>query len=358
MLLRIIIFSIAALLAFCLLLAAARFIAQRRVAEKILIPGAAGIHQIEKVRLGGTDQWIQLRGWDRRKPLLLFLHGGPGFPQMPFSHLNSELEKDFVVVQWDQRAAGKSYASAVPGDSMRVAQFVADAHELLGLLLPRFGQRRCYVVAHSWGSLVGARLVAEHPELVTAYIGIGQAADLRATGQTLYDFALDSARSDGNTKAVAELQSIGRPPHSMEQHKPMDRWVNYYADREHPSPSRWWMAGLALESPAYSWADLVRIPLGVRYSFQQLWEEIFYRVNLSQEVPRLEVPVYFFLGCYDRVVSATVAQRYFEALEATQGKQIIWFENSGHWPHFEEAARYRAAVRRVRDETQKRNDEQ
>lgn len=102
----------------------------------------------------------------------------------------------------------------------------------------------------------------------------------------------------------------------------------------------------------------MRIPLGVRYSFQQLWEEIFYRADLFQEVPRLEVPVYFFLGRYDRVISVAVAQRYFDALEAPQGKQIIWFENSGHWPHFEEAARYREAVRRVRDETRNRNNEQ
>lgn len=104
-----------------------RLYAQQRTAARIRIASPAGINSLEKVRLGGVDQWISLRGHDGVKPVLLFLHGGPGFPQMPFSHLNAELEREFVVVEWDQRGAGKSYSSALPGDSMRVERFVADA---------------------------------------------------------------------------------------------------------------------------------------------------------------------------------------------------------------------------------------
>lgn len=163
---------------------------------------SGGIDAVEKIWLGGLDQWIQIRGQDRTKPILLFLHGGPGFPQMPFAHLNAELEQYFVVVQWDQRGAGKSYSRAVPDESMRVAQFVADAHELVQSLLARFGARKCYLVAHSWGSLFGAQLVARYPELFFAYVGIGQTVDLPQTEQVLYQFALDSAQNDRNEDAI------------------------------------------------------------------------------------------------------------------------------------------------------------
>ncbi|MEY2493127.1 MAG: hypothetical protein QOH24_2078 [Verrucomicrobiota bacterium] len=129
---------------------------QRRVAKRIAINSLNGIASLEKVRLGGIDQWIQIRGDDRAKPILLFLHSGPGFPEMPFSHVNAALEKDFVVVQWDQRGAGKSYSSSTPENSMTIEQFVADTHELVVLLLERFARSKLILVAHSWGSIGAA----------------------------------------------------------------------------------------------------------------------------------------------------------------------------------------------------------
>jgi len=130
-----------------------RAIWQHQTANRIRITSPTGIDSLEKIKLGGIDQWIQIRGHDRGKPILLFLHGGPGFPNMPFAHMHAELERAFVVVQWDQRAAGKSYSRFIPDDSMRIEQFISDAHELVQLLLHRFEAPKCYLVAHSWGSL-------------------------------------------------------------------------------------------------------------------------------------------------------------------------------------------------------------
>ncbi len=79
----------------------------------------------------------------------------------------------------------------------------------------------------------------------------------------------------------------------------------------------------------------------MRFSFEKLWREIFYQSNLFEQAPRIDVPVYFLLGRYDWVVTAEVAQRYFGKLEAPRGKQLIWFEQSGHWPHFAEPEKYR-----------------
>jgi len=162
-----------------------------------------------------------------------------------------------------------------------------------------------------------------------------------------YRFALEAAQREGNEKALIELQRIGRPPHSDPDHKFMEKWVGYYSEREHPSLSRRRMTRLALDSPAYSWLDLAKIPFGFNYSFQKLWREIFYEANLFKQAPRIEVPTYFFLGRYDKVVAAEVAEKYFNALDAPRGKRLIWFEKSGHWPHFEEPLRFQEEVTRA-----------
>ncbi len=330
-----------------------RLYAQSRTAARIRINSAAGIHTIEKIHLGEVDQWIQIRGEDRTKPILLFLHGGPGFPQMPFSHLNAELEKEFVVVQWDQRGAGKSYSWSLPDESMRVEQFVADTHELVELLLRRFHAPKCYLVAHSWGTVFGTLAVVRYPELFWAYVGIGQVADFPESEQVRYRFALAAASERKKTKAAAELKRIGPPPYpNFDQSDLLKKWVSRFDAARYPKLSRTRMAWWAFESPAYSWVDLVKIPLGARYSFSMLWREIFYEINLFKQAPRLEVPVYFFLGRHDEVVTAKVAEDYFQALNAPRGKELIWFENSGHFPHLNERKKYRdELVNRVLRET-------
>lgn len=324
-----------------------RAVCQHQVAERIKIVSPTGVASLEKVPLGGVDQWIQIRGEDRSKPILLFLHSGPGFPEMPFSHVNAALEKEFVVVQWDQRGAGKSYAPSIPESSMTIEQFVSDAHELTQLLLQRFDRSKLILVAHSWGSIIGVLTVAEYPELFEAYAGISQAVNPPESERMMYRFALETAAKQGNEKAGTELKRIGLPPYaSFAEYRTMKGWVHHFRDAGYSEISPWKFARLALASPAYSWGDLFRLALGMRFSFSHLWQEVFYRTDLLVQAPRLDVPVYFFLGRHDRTVtaSAALAERYFNELEAPKGKHLIWFENSGHWPQLEEPEKFCAML--------------
>src|SRR5512135_3484804 len=75
---------------------------QHENAETLAIHTPNGTQEAGFVRVGGIDQWVQIRGDDRANPVLLFLHGGPGNSLTPASSLLRGWEKTFTVVMWDQ----------------------------------------------------------------------------------------------------------------------------------------------------------------------------------------------------------------------------------------------------------------
>lgn len=340
------ILSRAALASVCLLLFAliallvTRAVRQHQISAATRVPVPPGIDSLEKLKLGGVAQWIQIRGHDRTLPLLLMLHGGPGLPEMPYSYVNAELEKHFIVVQWDQRGAGKSFRPNIPEESMRVDRFVSDARELTGLLCRRFDQKQIFIAGHSSGSVIGALLAARHPELVRAYIGVSQVANLQESQTFLYQFATRSAQAKGNSEASRELEQIGPPPFATaKQLRVSQKWVNAFAPDRFAALSLE-RVQLALASPAYTLPDLLRFVSGAKSSFDRLWRELF-AVDLFKQVPRIDVPVYFFQGRHDRVATGEIAEKYFRALDAPRGKHLIWFDGSGHWPQLEEPEKFR-----------------
>ena len=164
------------------------------------------------VGIGGIDQYISVRSRDQRNPILLVLHGGPGFPELPLAWWNTrDLEQYFTVVHWDQRGSGKTYlvndASAV-GKTMVPEQFVSDTHELVTWLRKEFAKEKVFLLGHSWGSHVGLEYARQHPQLLHAYIGVGQATNTPESERRGYAFALREARRTHNQDAIEQLESI------------------------------------------------------------------------------------------------------------------------------------------------------
>ena len=340
-----------------MVIAAVRMSWQWEAAQRIKITSAEGIDSLEKIKLGGVDQWILIRGWKRSDPVLLLVHGGPGFPSMPFAHATAKLEKHFLVVRWDQRGAGKSYSPTVPDSSMNMKQFVADTLELTDLLRQRFNQSRIMIGAHSWGSMIAALAVQQAPERYSAYFAVSQAANAPESERLMHRWALRRATDEGNEKALSQLRSLGPPPYErFADYYMMTDWIAHFSAHEHQPVTRWQFVRLALESPFYSWEDLIRIPLGAKFSFSNLWREAFYGIDLLKQAPRLDVPVFFFVGRHDHTATASgaMAERYFGALDAPRGKRLIWFENSGHWPHLEEPDHFQDELLRAADEIRER----
>jgi pimeloyl-ACP methyl ester carboxylesterase len=303
-------------------------------------PLSEGIASLEQVRLGGVDQWLLIRGRSIHNPLLLYLSGGPGGSEMAWvRHFNAPLEDHFLVVQWDQRGAAKSYAALKDRDGLTVEQFVSDASELLELLTSRFSQEKVFVVGHAWGSILGVLLAQRRPERIHAYVGTGQQVNFLENDTLSHLRAHELAKRYGDTQALARLARIGPPPYTgpdlARRYMILASLASHHAGRRGLFPK---MFASVLLAPEYSLRDKVHFFLGFKETFPRVYPRLA-GLDLEAQVPRLEVPVWFLLGREDYVTPSEIAARYFDRLEAPR-KTLLWFEHSGHFPQFEEPDRF------------------
>ena len=290
------------------------------------IPGS--IATLEKVNINGTEQWITIRGHDVNKPILLNLGmGGPGGGGFSTRSLYEPLEKDFLVVSWDEPGTGKAY-HAVPISTLTVDRFVEDAYTLTMYLRERFHQDKIYVYGVSWSSIIGIKLIQQHPELFHAYIGNGQMVNTTENDILGYEFALDYLMKKGDTKTLESLRRNGPPPYTGEN--VTGRYVAYLDELN----VYMGMPRLSLIVPIvpffaseYGYVDKINHTRGVIDSFDVIYPQLE-DLDFITQAPRLEVPVYFFAGRYDVNAMYTIVEEYYDVLKAPH-KQLIWLEG-GH----------------------------
>jgi pimeloyl-ACP methyl ester carboxylesterase len=318
------------------------------------IKSERSIASMEKVRLGGVEQWILIRGNDRSNPVLLFVHGGPGSAEMPVEHAyGGELEKHFVVVHWDQRGAGKSFHTDIPKGSMKVGQFVSDAQELVEVLRKRFSAPKIYLLGHSWGSLLGILTVSKIPDHFYAYIGMGQVVDMERNESISYQFVIDEARKHKDQTAIRDLESIGPPPYKNIAGLGVERkYLNKFGGVAYNPKKALNMYKLALQSSEYTPIDYLRYFYGALFSIENMWDEVL-TYNLFKQVPRINAPVYFFEGRHDYNTPWPLVEEYYKFLDAPKGKTLVWFDDSAHSPMFEEPDKFNREMLRVLEETYK-----
>ena len=296
------------------------------------------IAEIDYWKLGGVDQWVMIRGRSLDNPVLVTLHGGPGFSEARLlRHHNSALEDHFTVVYWDQRGAGKSFDRAIPAASMTVQQFIDDLGELVDRARIRTGQDRVAIFGHSWGSALGALFATRRPEQVSAFIGSGQIGHWQAGEAASYAHAMAEAERRGNKKAIRELQEIGPPPYGADALWTERNWLQRFAGNLGIG-SLWRMGRIFLRGPEWSIYELPKMVAGFRWSLDAMWVEVS-RLNLLEAAADFAAPVFFLLGRQDNWVPPETSVAYFEALTAPR-KELVWFENSGHEPFVDEATKF------------------
>lgn len=301
-----------------------------------IIKGSIAISKF--LKLGGISQWVLVRGENIKNPLLVILHGGPGFSDTTFfRYFNSSLERKFTVVYWDQRGTGKSFHKSIPRSSMNVNQFVSDLDELVKWICKRVNKNKVTILGHSWGSLLGVLYAAKFPKKVSAYIGCAQIGDWSEGEMATYNYALLKAKQLNNLKAIKQLESIGPPPYDADAVF-KERILVQELDGQMSIKTMASMGKMALRVKETSIFDLPGTISAFRFTMNAMWHEVS-TLNLLKLVPVLKVPVFFFLGKKDHWVLPQTSKSYFNKLFAPVKKLVI-FENSGHEPFVDEPEKF------------------
>lgn len=304
---------------------------------------AAPIREARYVSLGGVEQWITIRGADRANPVLLIVHGGPGDAQSSLGDTYAVYERDFTVVQWDQRGAGKTYARN-PDSAPELDRVVSDGIELAEYLRGYLSKRKVVVLGHSWGSHLAVEMVRRRPEPFAAYVGTGQVGSWRASVRAQFDFMLARSRAAGDRKKVELMEAIGTPdPTSADQYFSWWRMRNPYlcaADAK-------WFEELGRLAAAMTQEELRTLGAGMELSGRTTLDAM-----LATELPTtdrtFEVPFFVIQGRDDMATPTSVAKAYFDVVRAPRKKLII-IDGAGHFALVTHREQFLAAlVREVR----------
>ena len=302
-------------------------------------PLAGSISEKIFITINGVEQGMFIKGKNVNNPILLYLHGG-----MPDYFLTQKyptsLEDDFTVVWWEQRGSGISYRDDIPKESITLEQLISDTLAVTNYLRNRFHREKIYLMGHSGGTFFGIQVAAQHPELYYAYIGEAQSSYQLKSEKLVYDYMLQEFKASENTEMVQKLEAA---PVTMENGTPAE----YLALRDVAMHSlgigttrdmKSIVTGILLPSLTfreYTIMEKVNMWRGkARNGVSVIWDTSLY-TDLSQQVIKFDLPIYFLEGVYDYTCNYSLAEDYFDKINAPV-KGFYTFEQSAHIPVFEE----------------------
>lgn len=261
------------------------------------------------ITVGGIKQFVSVKSRDNSKPLLLFLHGGPGGSVMRYSDkFTHKLQEHFIVVQWDQRETGETLrhnASPVP---LTLSVFQDDTHELINKLLERFNRQKLYLAGHSWGTALGFHIARKYPELLYAYMPIGPMINQLESERIILEMMQEKAKKENNVQEMEELNMVKVPFENGEQLYYHRKWLFRFIGSKTKLSKHY----------VTSWAAT--------------WLKVYNEAckdNLIKSLQEVNCPVYFFAGRKDYQTNSFIAEGYYQKLVAPK-KGFFWFERSAH----------------------------
>ncbi|SFB17327.1 Pimeloyl-ACP methyl ester carboxylesterase [Acetitomaculum ruminis DSM 5522] len=312
------------------------------------------------VDIGGEKQFISIRGKNTDNPLLLWLHGGPAYPDTATTNRFSDyLVDEYTVVSWDQRGCGRTYIKNKNLDPKNVtASFdraQRDIYELLEYLFKKFDKDEVIIVGHSYGSLLGACYALNNPDTVSAYVGVGQYVSPKALIYS-YKKALN--------KASKKNQDTSYMENCYKKYEKDDSYINM-VNLEN-SISRFYLKNgdFKLKSPAFTsayygfddllWNSIECSSIFDMNSYVDLNKQLFEylaETDVRDYGTQYNIPVGFISGENDYICPLAYVKDYYKKIDAVDKKLEI-MKKCGHSPQEESPRHFSIVLKEVLESLQ------
>jgi pimeloyl-ACP methyl ester carboxylesterase len=320
-------------------------------AHELEVKGKSGdeirllVNEKRHVTINGAKQWIYIAGTSKDNPVLLWLDGGPGGSELgPVRNYLGDLHRHFTVVCWDQRGTGKTRASTRSLFAPKVETYVEDVIALSRYLIKEFGDKKIFLVGHSWGSIIGTMAAYRKPELFAAYIGVGQQVNSAENDGIGWEMVRSGAKKAGEEAVVRHLDSIGLPPYTKGNDYVylFSRLYRYspQAPMEGAFDSTWFF-----KARQHSLIDKIRVGIGLYEGVQKVYPQLA-DLDFERDYTLFRCPIYIVAGRYDLTCVSTIAARWYERIQAPT-KGFEWFELSGHNACYEEVDRFVSGMENI-----------
>jgi pimeloyl-ACP methyl ester carboxylesterase len=267
-------------------------------------------------------------------PVLLFVHGGPGFSESFMGYWLKEQWGDAAnLVFWDQRGCGKSLAASpwpVPYP-ITIDDVKRDMKAVVEHVKQRYRTRGIVVMGHSWGSILGSLYALEHPEDLLLYIGVGQVIEMLENERRAWEALRARIIEAGNQKDLAALPAFESIEHLAHPGEPQPNLTVFMRLRRKYrmvvsiGPRELLMF---LRNPTFAFSDFSFFKKEVdllRWDLADYLKDF----DLRERGSTYQVPVAYLLGADDTQASTSLAVEYLERVQAPR-KLLRVIPNAGH----------------------------
>lgn len=282
------------------------------------------VHESLSIKAGNILQWIKIDGENDQNAVLLFLHGGPGGSVMSYANrFTKDLQKHFIVVQWDQRETGETKllnSSPVP---LTISLMEQDAVEVINYLRNKFHQDKIYLVGHSWGGFLALEVASHHPELLAACFAASPMINQIESEKMALNNMKELAKKENNKTALQELETIKVPFENGTQLFYHRKWIYLLINKQKPSFTKSYV-----ENWSTTWLPVYNEACAI---------------NFAEAAPEIKCAIYFLVGRKDYQTNFNLTENYFEKLKAEK-KELFWFEDSAHGLTLTESQKFQQVI--------------
>lgn len=300
------------------------------------IKGVNSISELKKVDINGENLEVMIRGSNRNNPVLIFVHGGPCCSEIPYVRKYQEnLEKDFTIVHYDQRGSGKSYEFGEDYSTVTATTHMDDLIALTEYIKEYLGKKQVILIGHSYGTYIATLSVAKRPDLYQAYVGIGQMSNTIESELSSLEKCITVAETENDAKYLESLEAAISGGESITPRSYVRKYG--FAARKIDDNADY-LKGFVFGTE-YNLLDVIRFySASVKYQDALIKEAL--DNPITEIVTEINVPVYFVMGKYDGMTSPEIAEKYLCNMTGEGTKEFILFDESAHYPQFEEEEKF------------------